>query len=98
MEYLVECPGASLCEWKGQARYYTVVVGETKADKAAWYYPEPTADFITMKNYVAFYAGPMDACYVNGEKVTAQPGGFYGGWVTGNILGPFKGVTGSVGW
>jgi hypothetical protein len=53
---------------------------------------------VVIKNYVAFYAGLMDACYVDGEKVMPQPGGFYGGWITKNIVGPFKGEPGTMGW
>jgi hypothetical protein len=51
-----------------------------------------------MKGYVAVYAGPMDACFVGTERATPQPGGFYGGWVTSRVAGPFKGVPGSAGW
>ena len=98
MEYLIPASGQSFCEWKGVAKYYTVVVGEDKAEKVAWYYPQPTPAFEAIKNYVAFYAGAMDACYVDGEKVTPQPGGFYGGWITTDIVGPFKGEAGSWGW
>ncbi len=90
--------GFSWCEWKGQAEYYTVVVGGRRAEAAAWYYANPTPAFAAIKNYVAFYAGPMDACYVDGEKVTPQPGEFYGGWITHDIVGPFKGEPGTGGW
>jgi uncharacterized protein (DUF427 family) len=98
MSYLSTTPGGSWCEWKGQARYYTVTVGEKQAPKAAWSYPEPSPAFAPIKNYVAFYAGLMDACYVGDERVTPQPGNFYGGWITGDIVGPFKGEPGSEGW
>jgi len=95
---LVPVSGASFCEWKGSARYFDVVGGSKQARRAAWYYPDPAPDFAAIACYVAFYAEPMDACYVNGERVTPQPGGFYGGWITANIVGPFKGVPGSAGW
>lgn len=98
MKYLVQCPENSFCEWKGRAKYYTVIVNGQKAEKAAWYYAHPTPDFAGIKDYVAFYAGRMDACYVDGEKVQPQPGGFYGGWITKNIVGPFKGEPGTWGW
>jgi uncharacterized protein (DUF427 family) len=88
----------SLCEWKGLAVYYTVAVGDKRAEKAAWTYPDPRPGFREIKDHFAFYAGPMDACHVNGERVQPQPGGFYGGWITKTIVGPFKGVPGSVGW
>jgi uncharacterized protein (DUF427 family) len=98
MEYLIPAGGESCCEWKGVAKYYTLVVGDKKAEKVAWYYPQPTPPFEAIRNYLAFYATPMDACYVNGEKAIPQPGGFYGGWITSDIVGPFKGETGTWGW
>ena len=98
MEYLVRTPNSSFCEWKGRAGYYTIVVGDKQAENVAWFYPDPTPSFATIKDYVAFYAHVMDACYVDGEKVQPQPGNFYGGWVTSDIVGPFKGVPGSWGW
>jgi uncharacterized protein (DUF427 family) len=98
MEYLIPASGKSWCEWKGVARYYSIKARDEAVEKAAWYYPEPTMPFISLKNYVAFYAGPMDACFVNGEKVAPQPGGFYGGWITKNIVGPFKGDLGTMFW
>ena len=90
--------GQSWCEWKGQARYLDVVVGEARASKAAWTYPAPTTRFAALKDYVAFYADPMDACFVNDEQARPQPGGFYGGWITDNLIGPFKGAAGTSGW
>lgn len=95
---LVEAPGSSGCEWKGQARYFSVVVGERRAERAAWSYPDPTPAFRAILDHVAFYAGPMDACYVDDELVTPQPGGFYGGWITHDVVGPFKGEPGTWGW
>jgi uncharacterized protein (DUF427 family) len=97
-EYLQPDSGNSLCEWKGLANYYSLTVGDKQVRKAAWYYPNPTPSFAAIKNYVAFYAGPMDACMVDGEKVTPQPGRFYGGWITSDIVGPFKGEPGTTGW
>ena len=97
-KYLQPVPGQSFCEWKGLANYYSVVVGEKVLPKVAWYYSQPTDTFAEIKNYVAFYAAPMDACYIDGEKVIPQPGGFYGGWITQDIVGPFKGEPGSFGW
>ncbi|MGQ4646826.1 DUF427 domain-containing protein [Lyngbya aestuarii] len=98
MEYLSRTNQGSFCEWKGRAIYYTVIVGNKQAANAAWAYPDPTASFAPLKNYLAFYAHMMDACYVNGELVEPQPGNFYGGWVTKDILGPFKGGPGTWGW
>jgi uncharacterized protein (DUF427 family) len=86
------------CEWKGPASYYDILAGERTAPRAAWYYPNPNKGFETIKDYVAFYPHLMDGCYVDGELVDAQQGGFYGGWITSNIVGPFKGGTGTRGW
>jgi uncharacterized protein (DUF427 family) len=97
-EYLIPVPRATYCEWKGRGAYYTVKVGDKQADSVAWYYPDPTPAFLSIKNYVAFYPKPMDVCYVGGEKVIPQPGNFYGGWITSDIVGPFKGEPGSMGW
>lgn len=89
---------ASLCEWKGRAVLYDVAVGEHRAEGAAWAYPDPTPAFRAIAGCLAFYAGPMEACFVGEERVTPQPGGFYGGWITPGIVGPFKGGSGSMGW
>lgn len=88
----------TLCEWKGQARYFDVVVGDKTASNAAWAYDHPTPAFAAIRGFVAFYPALMEACYVGGELVTPQPGGFYGGWVTSHVAGPFKGEPGTMGW
>ena len=98
MEFFQPAGGQSWCEWKGQARYYSVTVAGQKAERAAWYYPDPTPGFESLRNYVAFYPGQMEACYVDGERVQAQAGDFYGGWITADIVGPFKGGPGTLGW
>lgn len=98
MQYLQRAEGSSFCEFKGSAIYYTLVVGEQRAESVAWAYPRPTRGFAPIANYLAFYAGPLEACYVDGERVTPQPGGFYGGWITAAIVGPFKGGPGTRGW
>jgi uncharacterized protein (DUF427 family) len=98
MEYLEEVAGGSFCEWKGRARYYTVAVGGRRAERAAWSYLDPRQSYAAIKDHLAFYAGPMDACTVDGERVEPQPGGFYGGWITADIVGPFKGEPGTMGW
>ncbi|MCT7995371.1 DUF427 domain-containing protein [Laspinema olomoucense] len=98
MEYLTRTPKSSFCEWKGSAGYYTVTVKEKQAPNCAWFYPNPTPQFEGIKDYVAFYPEVMDVCYVDGEEVQPQPGGFYGGWITSDIVGPFKGIPGSWGW
>jgi uncharacterized protein (DUF427 family) len=88
----------SYCEWKGMAVYFSVVVGARRAKDAAWSYPEPNARFESIGGYLAFYPGLMDACFVGGVRVEPQPGDFYGGWVTPDIVGPFKGGHGTMGW
>ena len=98
MEVLVPADGTSFCEWKGLAGYYSVQIGERIASKAAWYYPSPTPAFLPMRGFAAFYAGSMDECAVDGERVIPQPGGFYGGWITSDVVGPFKGEAGTRGW
>ena len=88
----------SFCEWKGIARYYDLLVKGRKVSNAAWFYQNPTPPFLAIANYVAFYPSKMDACFVGEERVTSQPGDFYGGWITGDIVGPFKGSEGTWGW
>ena len=90
--------GCSFCEWKGSAIYFDVIVGNQRRPRAAWAYPRPSAPFEIIRDHVAFYAAAMDACFVDGEQVEPQPGGFYGGWITSRLSGPFKGVPGSQGW
>jgi uncharacterized protein (DUF427 family) len=88
----------SFCEWKGRAHYFTVRSGSRVEPDAAWAYETPSPAFATITDHVAFYAGRMDACTVDGEVVAPQPGGFYGGWITSTVVGPFKGGPGSRGW
>ena len=90
--------GSSFCEWKGAATYFDVVGGTKVAPRAAWTYPEPTPPFAALADHVAVYPAPMDRCTVDGEVVEPQPGGFYGGWVTSRVVGPFKGGPGTHGW
>jgi uncharacterized protein (DUF427 family) len=98
VDLLRQCPGTSWCEWKGRAGFYSVHVGDRIAERAAWYYPEPADRFALIKDHIAFFCRPMDACYVDGEKAEPQPGEFYGGWITRNIIGPFKGAPGTMLW
>ena len=88
----------SLCEWKGRARYFDAKLGGRANANVAWTYPNPTEPFTPIAGYVAFYDEPMDACYVDDERVRAQPGNFYGGWVTANLSGPIKGAPGTGHW
>jgi len=89
--------GSSFCEWKGQAAYYDVVGGRV-AQRAGWTYPSPTPPYQALAGHVAVYAAAMDRCTVGGEVVRPQPGGFYGGWVTSRVVGPFKGEPGTRFW
>lgn len=104
---LVPAAGSSVCEFKGVASYFDVRAGSgvsgapgagAVAPRAAWTYPEPWAGYEALRGRVAVYAGPMDRCLLDEELVRPQPGGFYGGWVTDDVAGPFKGVPGSMGW
>ena len=90
--------GTSYCEWKGTARYLDVVADGWVAPRAAWTYPTPTPSFAVLIDHVAVYPAAMDSCTVDGHVVTPQPGGFYGGWVTPRVVGPFKGDPGTLGW
>lgn len=90
--------GQSFCEWKGNASYWSIRVGDRTAERVAWSYPNPEAAYAVIRDHLAVYAGPMEACFVGDERVVPQPGGFYGGWITADLKGPFKGVPGSLGW
>jgi uncharacterized protein (DUF427 family) len=96
--HLVPAGGSSYCEWKGAARYFDVVVGDRRISRCAWSYPNPTSSFAAIRDHVAFYCARMDTCLVGGEMARPQPGGFYGGWITDDVVGPFKGEPGSAGW
>ncbi|MEA5419871.1 DUF427 domain-containing protein [Spirulina sp. CCNP1310] len=98
MDYFTPTDQQSFCEWKGWARYYTITVRDQVLVNAAWQYPEPTPNFAVIAEAIALYPGRMEACYVDGERVQAQAGDFYGGWITADIVGPFKGGAGTWGW
>lgn len=95
---LVEAGGSSFCEWKGRAAYVDVVGGDLVAPRAGWYYPTPDPAYAMLAEHVAVYAGAMDSCTVDGDLVQPQEGGFYGGWITSKVTGPFKGPPGTLGW
>jgi len=96
-EYLRPAPGASSCEWKGTARYWTVTVAPVTFDAVGWSYDDPLPEFDAIRGHLSFYPGRVE-CYVAGIRVTAQAGGFYAGWVTPEVVGPFKGDPGTSGW
>ncbi len=102
MQYLQPVARSTFCEWKGAATYFSIVVGDgpdqRRADQAAWAYPQPTEAFQDIADYIAVYPSRMEACYLDDELVQSQPGDFYGGWITANIVGPFKGDPGTWGW
>jgi len=91
LDLLEPAAGRSFCEWKGIARYFSVVVGERRIERALWSYPQPTPAFAALAGWFALYPALMDGCWMNGERVEPQPGGFYGGWITSAVQGPFKG-------
>lgn len=90
--------GMSVCEWKGQARYWDLRVGTYRSSQAAWSYPDPLPGYEMLRDFLAFYPNRVDGCSVDGELVRAQKGGFYGGWITSEINGPFKGGPDTIGW
>ncbi len=97
-DLVVPTSGGSFCEWKGMAAYHSIVVGDREVVRGAWSYPTPTKPFAAIKDHIAFYAGPMDGCFVGDEQARPQPGGFYGGWITDDVVGPFKGEPGTRFW
>ncbi len=98
MEYLQPARGQSFCEWKGAAQYFDLVVAGRVAERAAWCYPDPSPEFQPLAGAFAFYLGALDRALVDGKEARSQPGDFYGGWITPAVVGPFKGVPGSLGW
>lgn len=86
--------GRTFCEWKGQASYWTV----NGSPAAGWSYPQPVERYAALRDYFAFYPQRVDACYLGEERVEPNPGGFYGGWITSDISGPFKGGPDTAGW
>jgi uncharacterized protein (DUF427 family) len=90
--------GSTWCEYKGPASYFDLVAGDTVAPRAAWTYPRPTRGYEALVGHLAVMPGAVDACTVDGELVRPQEGGFYGGWVTSRVVGPFKGAPGTRGW
>ena len=88
----------SFCEWKGTAHYLDVTAGGRTVSAGAWAYADPAARYAALRDHVAFYPDRMDECLLDDEVVRAQQGGFYGGWITADITGPFKGAPGTRGW
>ncbi len=98
MELLQKTRKTSMCEFKGMAVYFDLVTANEHIENVAWCYESPSRGFESIKDFLAFYPSKVEACYVDGEKVKAQEGDFYGGWITSNLEGPFKGGPGTWGW
>lgn len=98
LSVIEEVSGHTWCEFKGQASYGDLVIGEQRVVRALWWYPKPQPAYLALTGYLAFYPGKVDECTVDGELVVAQEGDFYGGWVTSRVTGPFKGGPGTWGW
>lgn len=96
MELLQVVPGTSFCEWKGSATYWGLKA-DPQAVPIGWSYAEPAGRFADIAGWMSFYPDRVN-CELGGEKVRAQAGGFYGGWITSEIIGPFKGEPGTQGW
>ncbi len=98
MDNLVENKHRTYCEWKGKASYFDLRLGDGNITNVAWTYRNPTTAFTAITDHISFYASKVDTCYVNDERVSAQEGDFYGGWITSNLEGPFKGGPDTLGW
>lgn len=98
MSMLRPRPGTTYCEFKGDAVYFDLVLGDRRSESACWSYPRPEQGFEMLKDAIAFYPGRVDEASVDGEIVEPQPGGFYGGWITKDVVGPFKGSRGTEWW
>ena len=98
MSLMTSSERTSFCEWKGHAVYWNVAIGGSVFRDIGWSYPNPTRDFAILRDCIALYAAPFDECLVDGVIAAPQPGGFYGGWITPDVVGPFKGVRGSNFW
>jgi uncharacterized protein (DUF427 family) len=96
-ELLEPVSGNTICEWKGKASYFDVVVDGIRSERAAWTYPHPNPRYVELRDYIAFNAGRVEG-YLDDERVRPQPGEFYSGWISDEIVGPVKGEPGSEGW
>lgn len=96
-ELLAPLGETSWCEWKGEARYFDLRMGSRRIERAAWCYPHPFPEYAALAGWLSFYPGKLD-CFVDAKPVRAQPGGLYGGWITPELVGPFKGAPGTADW
>jgi uncharacterized protein (DUF427 family) len=97
-EFLERESNQTFCEWKGVAHYWTLRAEGRVSAGAAWSYARPDEGFQELRHYLAFHAGRVDACFVGSDRVVPQPGEYYGGWITRELVGPFKGEPGSERW
>jgi uncharacterized protein (DUF427 family) len=97
-QFLKPGAGRSFCEFKGEACYWDLQVGARRSPNAAWSYASPNQTYSLLRDHFAFYAGRVDACFVDQERVSPQQGDFYGGWITSYVVGPFKGGPGTQQW
>lgn len=97
-DFMIPSTRRTFCEFKGEATYWTLRVGDQTSEDAAWSYPEPSPGYEALRDHITFYASRVDSCFVDDERVRAQEGDFYGGWITSDIVGPFKGGPGTLGW
>jgi uncharacterized protein (DUF427 family) len=98
LDLIVRGSGSSFCEFKGTASYINIVAGTRRSERAGWRYDNPTTSYLEIAGYIAFYASKVDEALVGDERVSAQTGDFYGGWITSRVVGPFKGAPGTLGW
>jgi uncharacterized protein (DUF427 family) len=97
-ERFVPSARRTFCEWKGTAAYWDASAGGRAVPDVAWSYPEPAPGYEAIRDHLAIFPGRVDVCFVDGERVEPQPGGYYGGWITRDVVGPFKGEPGTEGW
>jgi uncharacterized protein (DUF427 family) len=98
LDLLERSAGTSVCEYKGRATYRSLRLGERHIRDVAWVYEQPAPGYEAIRDHLAFYPGRVDACFIDDERVVPQEGGFYGGWITSDVVGPFKGAPGTLGW
>ncbi len=98
LDHVTASPTRTYCEWKGEAAYLSLSIEGRTVPDAGWTYRHPRPDYVALTDHVAFYPQLVDACFVDGERVEAGAGGFYGGWITSRVVGPFKGAAGTLHW
>ncbi len=98
MDLLRPTKRQTACEFKGEARYFRISAGGTDRVDAAWTYPQPLPGYEAIRGYLAFYPGRVDEAWIDDERVMPQAGDFYGGWISSEVIGPFKGGPGTRGW